>query len=88
MIYSLPIGSTTVVLYVKSKTKNFFPHLYMSVQNYIENKGAMIFPPDETIGFEEFYDWDQDMYQMKVSFDYHDQSEGSYLAMNLKYNLE
>jgi len=48
----------------------------------------MIFPPDEMIGYEEFYDWDQDMYQMKVSFDYHNQSEGSYLAMNLKYNLE
>ena len=88
MVYSLPAGSTTVVFLVKSKTKDFFPHLFMSLQNHNEKEDATVFPPDEMIGYEEFFDWDQDMYSMKVTFDYHNQTEGAYLAINLKYKME
>ena len=69
LIYTLPEGNSTVVFFVKSKTKDFFPHLYLSVQG---KDSAPIFPPDEVIGYEEFYDWDQDMYAMKVTFDFFD----------------
>lgn len=73
-----------MVFFVKSKTKDFFPRLYLSVQ---AKDSTPIFPPDEVIGYEEFYDWDQDMYAMKVTFEFFNQGEGAFLAMNLKYKM-
>jgi hypothetical protein len=85
MIFNLPQGSSTVVFSVKSKTPDFFPKLYISYGN---SKQTTVFPPDELIVYDvyEDQDWDQDLYALKASLTYDNITEGSFLAINLKYH--
>lgn len=57
MMFDLLEGNSTIIINVKSKTKNFFPTLY--VNSYLDYEiSDMIIPPNDEINYTTINDWD------------------------------
>jgi hypothetical protein len=67
-LYDLPKGNSTVVFNIRSKTKAFYPILYVSIHKNLQNN-YLQFPPSELIDYYYFEqtDWDIDMFHFKQS---------------------
>lgn len=83
-IYDLPKGESTVVFNIRSKTKGFFPLLYVVLHKNLEDN-YLRFAPTELVDFYYFDQdsWDFDLYHFKQSMLFEDLPDEASLAITL-----
>ena len=83
LIYNLPSGDTSVVFYVRSKTPGFYPRLVYSLQFDSSN---FTYPPDELAPYEQYTNWDEDLYSLKTTANFKGLPQRAFLIINLMYH--
>lgn len=85
LYFDLPKGKNTVAIFVKTKTKDFFPTVYSHIVN--GNNKQIIFPPEGEIKYSTYVesDWDCQMNVLRFMWEGVSEGVGSGIALNIVY---
>lgn len=87
MILNLPTGNNTIQINVKSKTKGFYPHLYMGIFAGDEYEHIDFGKPGmwQRTSFYIFNNWNRDLGMMRFTQSLYNVQPNSVLAVNMMY---